>query len=106
MLWVGGYYAIDTLTINGSYTQTSTSNLYIEMSGTSPGTSFDKLVINGTATLNSGSSVSVYPINGYLPPSGTPYAFMTYTSRVGDFTNFSGAGSFSKTGTSYTFTTA
>jgi hypothetical protein len=106
ILWVGGPYAIGTLTVNGNYTQSSTGNLYVELSGTSPGTSFDQLIINGTATLNSGSSVSVYPINGYLPPSGTPFTFMTYTSRVGDFTNFSGAGSFSHTNTSYTFTAA
>jgi hypothetical protein len=104
ILWVGGSYAIGRLTVNGNYTQTSTGNLYVELSGTVPGTSFDKLTINGTATLNSGSGVSVYAINGYLPPSGTPYTFMTYTSRVGDFTNFSGAGSFSRTGTTYTFT--
>jgi hypothetical protein len=39
------------ITINGNYTQTTNGTLNMEIGGTSPGTGYDQLVVNGTASL-------------------------------------------------------
>ncbi|HEY5838344.1 MAG TPA: Ig-like domain-containing protein [Pyrinomonadaceae bacterium] len=84
------------LNITGNYTQDSASDLFIELGGTLPGTGFDQLNISGTATLSGRLNVSV--INGHCPEG--IYEFMTFGSRVGDFTTKTGL----TTTTGHTFT--
>lgn len=48
-----------TLTINGNYTQSSTGTLFIEIGGTTPGTEYDQLIVNGIATFEPGSTIEI-----------------------------------------------
>ena len=60
------------LTVNGSYTQTSTGNLDIEVAkliGAVPGVDFDRLVVTGAATL--GGTVTGTMLDGFAPATGT-----------------------------------
>ena len=61
-----------TLSITGSYTQTATSQLRIELASAS---SFDKLVITGSAALSGILDVSL--INGFLPINGQQFTILT-----------------------------
>ena len=72
-----------TLTINGTYTQTSGGTLEIDVSGTSAG-QFDVLSASGTATL--GGSLVVNFVNGYTPNSTVQTLnVVTDTSQSGAF---------------------
>ena len=73
-----------TLTINGNYTQTATGVVQMELGGLTPGSEFDRLVVNGQATLAGDLNVTL--INGFRPTSGDSFAVMSFTSRSGSFT--------------------
>jgi fibronectin-binding autotransporter adhesin len=70
------------LTVNGSYTQSSTGLLDLQIGGTSSG-SFSELVVNGSASLNGMLDVSL--MNGFLPTSGDQWVILTSTSLSGTF---------------------
>jgi len=72
-----------TITINGSYTQTSAGILKVELSGPAAGTEFDRLVVNGPASLAGGLNVTL--LNGYMPTLNDPFSIMTYSSHAGTF---------------------
>jgi hypothetical protein len=67
------------LTIDGNYTQNSGGILAIELGGLTPGTQFDVLDVNGTATLDGTLTVSL--INGFAPTAGDTFTFLTYDAR-------------------------
>jgi hypothetical protein len=71
-----------TLTINGNYTQTSAGVLDIEIGGRLPD-QYDRLVINGTASL--AGTLNVVLLNGYVPGAGTSFGVLTFRSHSGDF---------------------
>jgi len=68
-----------TLTINGDYTQLAAGVLNIRIGGTG----FDQLVIAGQATLDGTLNVSL--INNFVPPSGSTYAILLFSSSSGIF---------------------
>jgi hypothetical protein len=67
-----------TLTITGSYTQTSAGALQIELASLP---SFDKLSISGTATL--GGTLSVTRVGGFSPALGATFDILDWGSRTG-----------------------
>ena len=105
-LHVGGIGAAGVLTITdawlvtsppdppayvaGSYVQTVTGTLGIELGGLSPGTQHDQLRVNGSATLDGILDVST--INGYVPGSGASFQVLTYTTHSGIFATINGHG--------------
>jgi hypothetical protein len=70
------------LTINGNYTQTSAGVLDIEIGGPAAG-QFDRLVVNGTASL--AGTLNVVILNGFVPDPGTSFGVLTFRSHTGDF---------------------
>jgi hypothetical protein len=75
----GGHAAVGCLTINGTYVQTGTGNLNIDLaSNDGPCTGHDRLAISGAATLD--GTLSVALINGFSPSSGT-WRIMTFASH-------------------------
>jgi hypothetical protein len=70
------------LTINGNYTQTADGILDIEIGGPLAG-QYDRLAINGTATL--AGTLNVILLNGFVPDLGAAFQIMTFHSRSGDF---------------------
>jgi hypothetical protein len=81
----GGDGVVGVLTITGSYTQTATGNLHIDIGGPNSGTDYDQLLIMGNASLAGALNVSM--INGYtLPDVGTQFMVMTFASSSGAFT--------------------
>ncbi len=76
------------LTISGSYTQTSTGSINLEVGGATPGSQHDRLVVTGAATLN--GTVNVQLINGYQPAQGSSFQVMSFGSRSGSFASYNG----------------
>jgi hypothetical protein len=76
-----------TITINGSYTQTSAGTLKIEIGGRVPGSQHDRLVVNGPATLDGALQVSY--TNGFMASNGDSFNVLSYTSRSGGFASSS-----------------
>jgi hypothetical protein len=75
--------AAGTLTIWGSYTQGAGGSVKIELGGSTTGTQYDRLVVNGAATL--AGTLNVSAINGYVPPADSQYTVLTYQSHSGSF---------------------
>ncbi|QJW97713.1 beta strand repeat-containing protein [Frigoriglobus tundricola] len=72
------------LTINGSYSQSGTGTLQIQLGGTTPGTGgYDQLVVNGAVALD--GTLSVALVNGFVPQSGQQFSFLTDSSESGTF---------------------
>ncbi len=71
------------LTISGNYNQGSSGSLNIELSGTAPGTQYDRLTVTGTATLAGNLNVAL--IGGYTPNNGDNFQPLLFGSRSGDF---------------------
>lgn len=82
------------LNVTGNYEQTSAAInagtvdgvMNIEIGGPSPGTDFDKVAITGTATLAGVLNVTL--INGFVPPPGSTYQFLTASSQIRTFDTF------------------
>ena len=74
-----------SMTVNTGYTQSGAgSALNIKLGGTTAGTTFDRLVVNGTATL--GGTLNVTLFNGFSATAGNTFVIMTYTGApVGNF---------------------
>ncbi len=71
-----------SLSVTGSYTQTSSGTLSIRLAGTSS-TQYDRLLVTGSATLDGSLAVSL--MNNFAPKTGDVYKFLTHASRVGSF---------------------
>ncbi|HEV3342661.1 MAG TPA: hypothetical protein VG125_19975, partial [Pirellulales bacterium] len=71
------------LTITGSYTQTASGTLAIELGGYQLAGSYSQLVVQNAATL--GGTLSVTTVNGFTPTVGQFFTAITYASVTGDF---------------------
>ena len=78
-----------TITINGSYFQTANGILDMELGGTTPGSGYDQLIVNGTANLN--GTLSVIRWDNFVPKDGDVYTLITYYSKSGNFSDFDDA---------------
>jgi outer membrane autotransporter protein len=76
------------LAIVGTYRQTATGRLAIELGGLVAGVQFDRLTVSGRATLE--GVLAVKGINGFVPASGNSFAVLTYGSRSGAFASVNG----------------
>src|SRR5207248_11134564 len=76
------------LNIFGNFTQTSASQLNIDLGGTAAG-AFDTLAITGTATLAGTLNLSL--INGFVPSVGNTFQIITVASITGTFDTVLGA---------------
>jgi hypothetical protein len=82
-IFPGGDGTTGILTINGNYTQTADGVLSIDLGGTTAGTGYDQLKVNGAATL--GGTLLVNLVGAYMPVLGDTFQVMTFTSHTGDF---------------------
>jgi hypothetical protein len=84
----GGAGAAGTLTINGNYTQTATGSLKIEIGGTTPGTQYDQLNVNGPASLGGTLNLSILPNIGDV--CGGTFAIVNASPLNGTFGTING----------------
>jgi hypothetical protein len=84
----GGSDAAGVLAIVGTYRQTATGRLAIEVAGLLAGVQFDRLSVSGRTTLE--GILAVKGINGFVPASGDSFAVLTYGSRSGAFASVNG----------------
>jgi len=66
------------LTINSNYTETNSANINIQLGGTTAGTNFDQVDINGIATFDGTLNVSL--LNNFTPTLGSTFDVLTYDS--------------------------
>ena len=92
---------VGELIITGSYEQTESGTLAVELGGLTPVTQFDRLAVTGTATLD--GAVDVALVNGFDPSDGNIFRILTHASVSGDFSALTGASGFDRAVTS-TFT--
>jgi len=92
---------VGELTIDGTYEQTMTGTLAVEIGGLTPVTQFDRLAVTGAATL--AGTIDVALVNAFSPVSGNVFQILTYASQSGDFSAVSGASGFARNVTA-TFT--
>jgi hypothetical protein len=69
-----------TLTINGSYAQTSIGALHVDLASAA---SYDRLAVTGAATLSGSLTLSAQA--GYIPTPGTSFDVLDWGSRSGTF---------------------
>jgi filamentous hemagglutinin family protein len=77
------------LTINGNYVQGPGGTLVVEIGGTTGGSQYDQLIVNGNVTL--GGTLNVTLVNGYVPAGGETFGVVQSSGAVsGTFasTNF------------------
>ncbi|MTJ22286.1 S8 family serine peptidase, partial [Dolichospermum sp. UHCC 0352] len=74
------------LTINSNYTETNSANINIQLGGTTAGTNFDQVDINGNAAFDGTLNVSL--LNNFTPILGSTFDVVTYENFTGslDFT--------------------
>ena len=84
----GGTGAAGLLTINGTYTQTASGTLDIDLGGTTAGSQYDQLAVSGTATL--GGQLDVSLINSFQPALGNTFQVLTFASSSGNFGFYNG----------------
>ncbi|OBQ39072.1 MAG: hypothetical protein AN485_06680 [Anabaena sp. MDT14b] len=66
------------LTINSNYTETNSANINIQLGGSTAGTNFDQVDINGIATFDGTLNVSL--LNNFTPTLGSTFDVLTYDS--------------------------
>src|SRR5207244_1830234 len=91
-----------TLTINGTYTDSSGSFMNIALSGNS---NFDQLSSNGSITLN--GPLNVMLLNGFDPANGTSFDILSNTgssSISGTFTGLAEGATFTVQGVQFQIT--
>jgi hypothetical protein len=67
----------------GSYTQTSTGSLVVEIGGLAPGTQYDQLATTGAAAI--AGTLTATLVNGFVPVHGNTFTILTFASRTGTF---------------------
>jgi hypothetical protein len=76
------------LTVNGTYTQTSTGALDIQIGGTTAGSGYGQLAVSGAATLD--GTLNVTDLNNFQPVRGNAFEVMTFSSNTGNFATLNG----------------
>jgi hypothetical protein len=74
------------LTISGDLIQTANSLMLIELAGTTPGTTFDKVAVGGTATL--AGTLTTTLTNSFYPAVNASFIFLTCGTRNNTFSTF------------------
>ncbi|HEX7878770.1 MAG TPA: kelch repeat-containing protein [Candidatus Eisenbacteria bacterium] len=77
-----------TLTVNGDVILGSTSVVEMEIGGTVPGSSQDRLAISGIVTLAGTLNVSL--VSGFMPQPGEAFELITCGGHTGQFTTVNG----------------
>ena len=80
--------SLGTLNLTVNYPTTSSSNLNIEIGGTTVNSLYDQLNITGTATL--GGTLNISLVNGFTPVLEDTFVIMTYDSYSGEFSEING----------------
>ncbi len=81
---------VGNLTMTGwSYAQHPTGTFKLEVSGAS-NSGFDRLMVGSTASL--GGTLEVTKLDGYAPAADTTFAFLTSSSRTGNFASVNAPG--------------
>jgi hypothetical protein len=88
LLAIGTDPAFGTLTINGAYAQAQSGNLQVTLGGTTAGTEYDVLVVNGLVTLDGTLTISL--ASGYTPVAGDSFQVLIFAARSGDFATENG----------------
>jgi hypothetical protein len=73
------------LTISGDLNLNANSVLNLEIGGTTQGTGFDYIKVNGVAALNGALNVSSY--GGFSPAAGSTFTVMNFASSTGAFSS-------------------
>jgi hypothetical protein len=94
----GGDGTAGILTVTGSYTQSGSGVLSIDLGGLTAGSEYDQLRVSGGVTLD--GTLRVQLINGFQPVAGDTFSILTFSGRTGDFA----ADLFPDLGTSRTIT--
>jgi RHS repeat-associated protein len=81
-----------TITVAGSFTQTSTGTLDDQIGGTPASGQFGRVNVTGTASLAGAYNLSL--ANGFVPASGQAFTLMSFGSATGEFTSFNGLSPF------------
>ena len=77
-----------TLRVQGDYDQTAAGTLGLKVGGTTAGTTYDQLIVSGTATLN--GTLALTLLNNFTPKPGEAFSIMDFRASVGAFTNVMG----------------
>jgi hypothetical protein len=96
------------ITVNGNFAQTATGILNMEIGGTTAGTEYDQLVVNGHATI--GGTLNLTLINGFRPAVGDVFQLIAPNSFSGSFAQintlgFTGTVTYSSAGITVTVNT-
>ncbi len=78
-----GLNKIGVLTVDGSYTESGTGILNIDLDGTVAQTKYDVLDVAGVANL--GGTINIDLVSGFKPVVGTVWDVLNYTSETGSF---------------------
>ena len=89
--------SLGTLNLSVNYPTTLTSDLNIEIGGTTVDSLYDQLNITGTATL--GGTLNISLVNSFIPALGDTFEILTYSSYTGNFNTINGL----NTGTGVSF---
>ena len=76
------------LNVTGSYTETATGSLTVQIDGRPANGRFGRLASSGNASLN--GTLNVALVNGFGPISGDVYPIMTFASHSGGFSTITG----------------
>lgn len=79
-----------TLTFNGNFTQTENGTINIEIGGNTAGSSYDHVVVNGTATLNGALKITL--VDGYRPALGDVFTILSPSAVNGSFAQINAPG--------------
>lgn len=82
--------ATGILTISGNYTQFGGGSIAVALGGTTAGSTYNRLAIGGSATLNGALGVSL--TGGFTPALADAFQVVTFGSRSGDFGTYTGLG--------------
>ncbi|MCB0289386.1 MAG: hypothetical protein KDH97_03935, partial [Calditrichaeota bacterium] len=72
-----------SLTLIGNFPQDAGSSFDVEIGGNTPGSSYDQLMVSGSAQLDGTLNISL--VNGFEPVAGQTFSIMTYGSHSGQF---------------------
>lgn len=76
------------LTIDGDLVLDPAGKLVLDVGGTSAGTEYDQLAVNGMVTL--GGTLEINLINGYVPAIGSTFHSLQFGANAGAFAHASG----------------
>jgi hypothetical protein len=79
--------AESTLTVNGTFTQTPSGSLTVQLGGTAPG-QFSQVVVTSLAMLD--GTLNVTEVGAFTPAAGDTFQVMSFGSRSNDFATKTG----------------